>query len=109
MTAYAKPIDLAESAAAIESWVKSESPTKVPGAVNRMIDRVQEEFRDVPVTMQRIAGRDCFADNLIVRTEGEGQRILVLSHVDTVHPVGTLAGPLQLRRDGDKMYGPGVC
>jgi glutamate carboxypeptidase len=109
MTAYDKPIDLAESAAGIENWVKIESPTKVPGAVNRMIDRVQEEFRDVPVTMQRIAGRDCFADNLIVRTEGEGQRILVLSHVDTVHPVGTLAGPLQLRRDGDKMYGPGVC
>ena len=34
--------------------------------------------------------------------------ILVLSHVDTVHPLGTLAGPLPLRRDGDKLYGPGV-
>ena len=34
--------------------------------------------------------------------------ILVLSHVDTVHPVGTLAGPLPFRRDGDRFYGPGV-
>jgi glutamate carboxypeptidase len=34
--------------------------------------------------------------------------ILVLSHVDTVHPVGTLAGPLPMRREGDRLYGPGV-
>jgi glutamate carboxypeptidase len=34
--------------------------------------------------------------------------ILVLSHVDTVHPLGTLAGPLPMRREGDRLYGPGV-
>jgi glutamate carboxypeptidase len=32
----------------------------------------------------------------------------VLSHVDTVHPVGTLAGVLPWRREGDRVHGPGV-
>jgi glutamate carboxypeptidase len=34
--------------------------------------------------------------------------ILVLSHMDTVHPVGTLAGKLPWRREGDRVYGPGI-
>jgi glutamate carboxypeptidase len=32
----------------------------------------------------------------------------VLSHLDTVHPVGTLASHLPIRREGDRLYGPGV-
>ena len=32
----------------------------------------------------------------------------MLSHIDTVHPIGMLAGALPFRRDGDKLYGPGV-
>jgi glutamate carboxypeptidase len=34
--------------------------------------------------------------------------ILILSHLDTIHPVGTLAGRLPLRRDGDRYFGPGI-
>jgi glutamate carboxypeptidase len=34
--------------------------------------------------------------------------ILVLSHMDTVHPVGTLAGKLSYHREGDRIYGPGI-
>ena len=34
--------------------------------------------------------------------------ILVLSHLDTVHDVGTLAGPLPFRHEGDIAYGPGI-
>jgi glutamate carboxypeptidase len=34
--------------------------------------------------------------------------ILVLSHMDTVHPVGTLASKLTYRREGDRVYGPGI-
>ena len=37
-----------------------------------------------------------------------GAGILILSHIDTVHPIGTLAGPLPFRRDGEKLYGPGI-
>jgi glutamate carboxypeptidase len=34
--------------------------------------------------------------------------VLVLGHLDTVHPVGTIDGQLQVRRDGDRVYGPGI-
>jgi len=34
--------------------------------------------------------------------------ILVLSHVDTVHPLKTIERDLPLRRDGDRLYGPGI-
>jgi glutamate carboxypeptidase len=34
--------------------------------------------------------------------------ILVLAHLDTVHPIGTLAGELHFRRDGARAYGPGI-
>jgi glutamate carboxypeptidase len=37
----------------------------------------------------------------------EGPGILLLAHLDTVHPSGTIDGPLPWRRDGDKIYGPG--
>ena len=36
-----------------------------------------------------------------------GPGILVLGHLDTVHPEGSLAGVLPWRRDGDKVFGPG--
>ena len=39
---------------------------------------------------------------------GEGTGILILSHIDTVHPIGTLRGALPFRRDGDRLYGPGL-
>jgi glutamate carboxypeptidase len=34
--------------------------------------------------------------------------ILILAHLDTVHPVGTLQNGLPFRREGDIAYGPGI-
>ena len=39
---------------------------------------------------------------------GSAPGILVLGHLDTVHLVGTLKESLPIRRDGDRLYGPGV-
>ena len=39
---------------------------------------------------------------------GPGPGILVLCHLDTVHPIGTLAGPLPFRVEDDRAYGPGI-
>jgi glutamate carboxypeptidase len=103
-------IDLEQVLAGITRWVEIESPTSDKTAVNRMLDEVQHGFASVPVAIERLPGRDGFADILVVRSAGAGERpgILLLSHIDTVHPVGTLAGPLPVRRDGDLLYGPGV-
>ena len=32
--------------------------------------------------------------------------VLVMSHLDTVHPLGTISTALPFRREGDKVYGP---
>jgi len=94
----------------IQRWVETESPTRDKAAVNRMVDIVQSDVAGLPVAVERVAGKDGFADNLVVRSQGAGHAagILILSHIDTVHPIGTLAGPLPFRRDGDRLYGPGL-
>jgi len=102
--------DLGRVIDGIRRWVEIESPTRDVPAVNRMIDRVAAGLGGWPVQVERIRGRAGFADTLRVRTSPADNRpgILILSHVDTVHPIGTLAGALPFRRDGDRVYGPGL-
>jgi glutamate carboxypeptidase len=104
------PIDVGAMIAGIQRWVETESPTRSKDAVNRMVDRAQADVAGLPVRVERVPGRDGFADNLIVRNTapGEGAGILIMSHIDTVHPLGTLQGALPFRRDDDKLYGPGL-
>ena len=103
-------VDLGAMIEGIGRWVLSESPTRNAAAVNRMVDIVQSDVADLPVAVERIPGRDGLADSLVVRDvmTGEGPGILILSHLDTVHPIGTVSGPLPFRREGDRLYGPGL-
>jgi glutamate carboxypeptidase len=106
----ARAVDIESVIAGIERWVRHESPTRNTEAVNRMIDIVQSDVMDLPVAIERIPGRDGLGDMLALRHRGagEGPGILILSHLDTVHPMGTIDGPLPFRRDGDRLYGPGL-
>jgi glutamate carboxypeptidase len=106
----AEPVDIEAIVAGIRSWVEIESPTSQTAAVNRMIDRVAADAASLPVRIERMPGREGRGDILALRTDGAGERpgILLLSHIDTVHPIGTLGGPLPFRREGDRLYGPGV-
>jgi glutamate carboxypeptidase len=88
-----------------------ESPTSHPAGVNAVLDVIASWFDGTGATLERLKISDDFGDLLKVHSASSGGSnggILVLSHVDTVHPVGTLAGSLPLRRDGDRLYGPGV-
>ena len=94
--ASAAAFDLDAAVRDIIQWVEIESPTSDKGAVNRMLDRVVQDFTGLPVTIERTKGAGAYADIVTVRSAGAGERpgILLLSHVDTVHPIGTLATAL---------------
>src|ERR1700694_2803885 len=94
-------IDLGAMIEAIERWVEIESPTGDVAAVNRMIDRVTADLAGVPVRIERVPGRPGFGDTLVARTHDDGAGILMLSHIDTVHPIGPLKSSA-FRRDRDR-------
>ena len=66
-------IDVSSMISGIQRWVEAESPTSDTAAVNRMIDLVQADVADLPVAVERVPGRDGFADNLIVRNQAAGE------------------------------------
>ena len=101
--------DTATMLAEIRGWVEIESPTTVPAAVNRMVDHVEQSYGGTGAQLERIAGRDGFGDHLIARSPwGQANRgILILSHLDTVHPIGFI-DRLPFRVEGDIAYGPGI-
>lgn len=94
----------------IRRWVTIESPTYDVSGVEAVLDAVEEDFAGLPVTMERREGTDGYGGILKVSTaEPSNEKpILVLTHMDTVHPKGTLTGRLPFRRDGDKLFGPGL-
>lgn len=94
----------------VNAWVAIESPTQDAAAVNRMADLVEAKLHAIGARIERRAGTDGFGDILLGHIAGEchGPGVLLLGHIDTVHPVGTLAGPLPMRVEGDRAYGPGI-
>ncbi len=91
-------------------WVGIESPTHDSVAVNRMVDHVEGELARLGAAVERTPGRDGYGDILSARSPwgGKGPGILFLAHLDTVHPMGSLAEINPIRRDGDKVHGPGI-
>jgi glutamate carboxypeptidase len=103
-------IETEEILEGIRSWVEIETPSDNPEAVNRLVGVVEAEYERLGARVERIPGRDGYGDHLKVRTpwgeDGE-KGILVLCHLDTVHPMGTLK--LQpYKVEGDVAYGPGI-
>ncbi len=101
--------DVGRHVAALSNWTKIESPTHDAAAVNRMMDLVGGEAACAGIAVERVPGRDGLGDNVVLRAgrESSAPGILVLSHLDTVHPAGTLAD-LPVRVESDRLYGPGV-
>lgn len=97
----------------LSTWVKIETPTHDAARVNSLIDLVQHGLADAGAIIERIPGRDGFGDNLIATAvtktcrDPAARPILVLCHLDTVWPVGSI-GRMSFRVDGDIAYGPGI-
>ncbi|MBT6095920.1 MAG: M20 family metallopeptidase [Rhodospirillaceae bacterium] len=109
-------IDGDEIVEGIVKWLEMESPTLDVEAVNAMVDTAQADFEAAGLTTRRTPGEDGYGDLLEGFGPGAGPSeargnepgILVLSHIDTVHPIGTKSDGNPIRREGDKLYGPGV-
>jgi len=102
--------DIAEMLASLRPWVETESPTYDAAAVNRMMDLATRELAMAGATVERIPGSQGLGDNVRARfhhAKAGAPGILVMGHLDTVHPLGTLAA-LPWRIDGERLYGPGV-
>src|SRR5260370_28145904 len=93
----------------IRRWVEIETPTEAPRQVNKLADLVADGYRDLPADIERIAGRDGCGDHLVARSSWGRDKpgILVLSHLDTVHPLGFIER-LPLKVEGDSAFGPGI-
>jgi glutamate carboxypeptidase len=94
----------------LASWVRQESPSRAADAVNAMQDRIVAEASAAPVRVERIAGREGLGDCVLLHAGPATDRpsTLVITHVDTVHPIGTAETSSPVRRDGDRLYGPGA-
>ena len=105
-------IDAEEILEGIQSWVGIETPSHLGQEVNKLVDRVESQMESLGAAIERTPGKDDFGDILIARTQWghppDTAGILVLSHLDTVHPLGTGQTTLRWHRDNDHVQGPGI-
>ena len=109
MLTTADPFDSRTILDGIRRWVEIETPTEAPEQVNKLATLVVDGYRDLPVAIERVAGHSGCGDHLVVRSSWGQQEpgILVLSHLDTVHPIGFIER-LPFRVEGDVAFGPGI-
>src|SRR5258708_8665863 len=91
----------------IRRWVEIETPTEAPAQVNKLADLVASGYRDLPATIERIAGHSGCGDHLVARSSWgqDASGILVLSHLDTVHPMRFIE-PLPFKIDAHTPSAP---
>src|SRR3981189_1006641 len=104
-----KPFDSTSILDGIRHWVEIETPTEAPEQVNKLADLVADGYRDLPATVERIAGKNGCGDHLVARSSWgqDAPGILVLSHLDTVHPMRFIER-LPFKIEGDSAFGPGI-
>jgi glutamate carboxypeptidase len=87
--------------------VELESPSSEKAAVDRLIDFLAGELAARGAAVERLAQPE-YGDLLVARVGGTGAKpLFVMTHVDTVWPLGTLER-MPWRADGGRLYGPGV-
>ncbi|MEM6440654.1 MAG: M20/M25/M40 family metallo-hydrolase [Pseudomonadota bacterium] len=116
MDIAALPFDADAMLARLRPWVECESPTYDPEAVDRMMDMAAHDLAALGASIDRIPRR-VGADGTRVGGAVRGRLphpragepgLLILGHLDTVHPVGTLEA-LPFRVEDGKAWGPGIC
>ncbi len=109
MLKTSNPFDAKTILDGIRRWVEIETPTEAPEQVNKLATMVADGYRDLPATIERIAGHSGCGDHILARSSWgqDAPGILMLSHLDTVHPLGFIQR-LPFRIEGDSAFGPGI-
>ncbi|WP_159999196.1 M20 family metallopeptidase [Roseomonas sp. 18066] len=105
------PFDTQALLEEIRSWVEIESPSRDADAVNRAMDLAQATAAGAGARVERIPGSEGRGDHLLITSPWGDETtpgVLLLSHLDTVHAIGTLAGPAPFKVEGDVAWGPGI-
>ncbi len=104
------PFDAETMLAGLREWVECESPTFDSASVNRMMDIASRALIVAGARIERVSGRMGFGDCVratFPHATPHVPGILVMGHLDTVHPTGTIS-KLSFRREGNKAWGPGI-
>lgn len=99
----------AEIAAGIQSWIRCESPSSSPQGLAAMAAVVKQHAEAAGLAAQLSPLGDATGPLLHISNRAAGDErpgILILGHLDTVHPFGTLQQNA-CRIEGDRLYGPG--
>lgn len=110
MDLNALPFDADAMLHGLRRWVECESPTWNASAVNRMMDLAARDMALMGARVDRIPGRMGFGDCVrasFPHPQAGRPGILLLGHLDTVHPCGTLE-KLPWRQEGQLCYGPAI-
>jgi glutamate carboxypeptidase len=98
--------------AELESLVNIDCGSYTPEGVNRVADVVADALGRLGASVERLEhrpadGRPVLGDLVVGRLAGDGPRLLLIGHMDTVFDPGTAAAR-PYRASGDRATGPGV-
>ena len=90
----------------IEALVRLESPTGDAAAINGCAAELERRLVELGGRVRRLPG-GAAGDHVRAEFGSRGRQLLILGHLDTVWPVGTLSSR-PIRHDDGRMFGPGV-
>lgn len=98
-----------EMVAALERLASAESPSLDPDSQREPFAQLEDELEELEFVVERIPGRDV-GDHLLAHERADSaadSHQLLLGHMDTVWPRGTLA-EMPVRQEHGRLHGPGV-
>ena len=92
--------------AELETLVNIDCGSYTPDGVNRVADFCSDALGSLGAKVERLPAEG-LGDLVMGRLAGDGPRLLLICHMDTVFDPGTVA-ERPFRREGDRALGPGV-
>lgn len=108
MTTIPSDFELLDGA---RTWVEIETKTGDLDGLGRLAAEIAADYAARGAEVETVPGRDGHGPHVIARLPAAAPAgnagVLILSHIDTVHPRGTLAA-FPFRTEGDWAWGPGL-